>query len=351
MIIKIGTDRFWVRASNIERWADILSTLPERIPCKNKKDIAKDYLHYKVDESGRIINADEVYGLFGVEKSKTSVTIVGSNFIKENAEGYELTEGAVNLLNKYKENDAWEKTLGEQLLKYSLRVRTLALALLNGGYLYFAKGYMENFTSSYINYENIDYYIFSSKPEDININNLLNVYPSKVLGHFWKEELNIEDEETIQIQGVNKEEPSLGSMSTYLKIPMMLFEYLNWIKEDVDGKYVLDKHKIKEDISEETFNSLILDISLDDMDVLKELIANNSDARGFFPLEIVGSLLKDKIDSEDEKSYEQWIDHYFMCCINEGRLKIIDHEQGQPRHGRGLFGKKDYQLIKLEVVN
>jgi len=32
MIIKIGTDRFWVRASNIERWADILSTLPERIP-------------------------------------------------------------------------------------------------------------------------------------------------------------------------------------------------------------------------------------------------------------------------------------------------------------------------------
>lgn len=130
MIIKIGTDRFWVRASNIERWADILSTLPEKIPCKNKKDIAKDYLHYKVDESGRIINADEVYGLFGVEKSKTSVTIVGSNFIKENDNGYELTEGAINLLNKYKGNDAWEKTLGEQLLKYSLRVRTLALALL-----------------------------------------------------------------------------------------------------------------------------------------------------------------------------------------------------------------------------
>lgn len=351
MIIKIGTDRFWVRASNIERWADILTTLPERIPCKNKKDIAKDYLHYKVDEGGRIINADEVYGLFGVEKSKTSVTIVGSNFIKENDDGYELTEGAINLLNQYKDNAAWEKTLGEQLLKYSLRVRTLALALLNGGYLYFEKGYMENFTSAYINYENIDYHIFSSKPEDININNLINVYPSKVLGPFWKEELNILDEEIIQIQGVNKEEPSLGSMSTYLKIPMMLFEYLNWFKEEVDGKYILDKYKIKEDISEKTFNSLILDVLLEDMEVLKELIINNSDARGFFPLEIVGSILKDKIDSEDEKSYNQWIDHYFMSSINEGRLRIVDHEQGQPRHGRGLFGKKDYQLIKLEIVD
>lgn len=351
MIIKIGTDRFWVRASNIERWVDILSTLPEKIPCKNKKDIAKDYLYYKVDEGGRIINADEVYGLFGIERSKTSVTIVGSNFIKENDDGYELTDGAINLLNNYKDNAAWEKTLGEQLLKYSLRVRTLALALLNGGYLYFEKGYMENFTSAYINYENIDYHIFSSKPEDININNLINVYSSKVLGPFWKEELNITGEELIQIQGVNKEEPSLGSISTYLKIPMMLFEYLNWLKEEVDGKYILDKHKIKEDISEEIFNSLILDVSLDDMEVLKELIVNNSDARGFFPLEIVGSFLKDKIDSEDEKSYDQWIDHYFMSSINEGRLRIVDHEQGQPRHGRGLFGKKDYQLIKLEIID
>lgn len=351
MIIKIGTDRFWVRASNIERWADILSTLPQNISCKSKKDIAKDYLHYKVDEGGRIINADEVYGLFGVEKNKSGITIVGSNFIKGSLDGYELTDGAINILNKYKENAEWEKILGEQLLKYSLRVRTLALALLNGGYLYFEKGYMENFTSAYINYENVDYYIFSSKLEDININNLINIYPSKVLGPFWKEELTIANEEIIEIQGVNKKEPSLGSMSTYLKIPMMLFNYLDWIKEETDGKYILDKHKIKEDISEETFNSLIVNDVLDELEALKELIVNNLDARGFFPLEIVGSLLKDKIDKENEKSYEQWIDNYFMKATNKGTLRIVDHEQGQPRHGRGLFGKKDYQLIKLEIID
>lgn len=350
MIIKIGTDRFWVRASNIERWVSLLSSLPEKIPCKNKKDIAKDYLHYKVDEGGRIKNADEIYGLFGVEQSKSSITIVGSNFIKENTDGYMLTEGASNIVKQYKDKSQWEKTLGEQLLKYSLRVRTVALALLNGGYLHFDKGYMENFITSYINYKNANYYIFSSKSEDININNLINIYPSRVLGPFWKEELNIVDEETIQIHGINKEEPSLGSMSTYLKIPMMLFDYLGWIKE-VDGKYVLDKYRIKNDISEETFNSLLLVTSLNEMEILKELIISNSDARGFFPLATVGSMLKDRIDSEDKKDYEQWIDRYFMCGINEGRLRIVDHEQGQPRHGRGLLGKKDYQLIKLEIVN
>ncbi|MCW6078092.1 hypothetical protein [Clostridium sporogenes] len=351
MIIKLGTDRFWVRASNIERWADILSELPQNIECKSKKDIAKDYLHYKVDEGGRIINADEVYGLFGVEKTKSSIIIVGSNFIKESYDGYELTDGAINLLNKYKENGEWEKVLGEQLLKYSLRVRTLALALLNGGYLYFEKGYMENFTSSYINYENKNYYIFSSKSEDVNINSLINIYPSKVLGPFWKDELNISSEEIIEIEGVNKKEPSLGAMSTYLKIPMMLFDYLGWIKDEADGKYVLDKHKIKEDISEETFKSLIVNDVVDEVDILKQLIINNSDARGFFPLKVVGTLLKDKIDSDNEKSYEQWADQYFMKAINAGIIRIIDHEQGQPRHGRGLYGKKEYQLIKLEIVD
>ena len=70
MIIKIGTDRFWVKPSNIERWAEILKSLPEKTPCTSKKDIARDYLDYKVDESGRIVNADEVYGLFGVENTK-----------------------------------------------------------------------------------------------------------------------------------------------------------------------------------------------------------------------------------------------------------------------------------------
>ena len=46
-------------------------------------------------------NADEVYGLFGVEKSKVSMTIVGSNFIRETSDGYELSDNAVKLVEKY----------------------------------------------------------------------------------------------------------------------------------------------------------------------------------------------------------------------------------------------------------
>ena len=94
MIIKIGTDRFWVKASNIERWAETLKSLPKKIPCSSIKDLARDYLGYKVDESGRIVNADEVYGLFCAEKDKDSLTTVGCKFIKETDCRYELVEGA-----------------------------------------------------------------------------------------------------------------------------------------------------------------------------------------------------------------------------------------------------------------
>jgi hypothetical protein len=351
MIIKIGRDRFWVKASNLERWVEILTTLPEKIPCQSKKDIAKDYLHYTVDESGRILNADEVYGLFGVEKAKNSVTIVGCNLIKENEQGFELSDGAIKLLDEYKNNGPWEKTLAEQLLKYSLRVRSIAFTLLNGGYICFNNGYMEDLSNSYINYKDTNYYIFSDKTEKVNINNILQSYTYKILGPFWIEELGILNGEQVTFQGVTKKDPSLSALSTYLKIPMILFDYLKWIIEDDDQKYILNRQKIKEDISKETYESLIVDASLSEGDLLKELIVKNSDARGFFPLETVGSLLKDRLDKDNKKSYDQWIDHYFMTGINEGKFKIIDHEQGQPRHGRGLLDKKDYQLLKLEIID
>jgi len=349
MIIKLGTDRFWVKASNIERWAEILSCLPNKIPCNSKKDIAKDYLGYKVDERGRIVNADEIYGLFGIEKSENSITITGCNFIRNNEEGFELSDDAIELVEKYRQNDEWEKVLAKQLLKYSIRVRSIAYAMLNGGYLIFEKGYMENLAQAYIILNEKKYYIFSSKSDEININNLMNENQSKILGDFWRNELDISENEEIEFRGINKDYPSLGSMSTYLKIPMLLFDYLGWIIESEDGRYILDKHKIKADAGIDVYDSLINEADIDDIEILKRLIKEYTDARGFFPLGIVGSLLKKKVDNENLMSEEKWIDHYFITGINNGKFIIKEHEQGQPRHGRGLLGKKDYQLIKLEI--
>ena len=348
MIIKIGTDRFWVKSSNIERWPEILKELPEKIECKSKYGNAKDYLHYKSDTSGRIVNADEVYGLFGAEKSGDSYTIAGCNYIRQCSVGYELTESGVNLIQSYQGNDEWERLLAQQLLQYSLRVRSIWIALMNGGFLVLQNGFSGAISTGYIDYEDEKYYVFSSDPKQININTLIRRHPEKVFGEFWRAELEIEEDEIIEIHGVNKEYPSLGSMSTYIKIPLFLFEYLKWLKKDERGYYIVDKSVFKQGVSEATYQSFSVYGKVDELDILKDLIKQFSDTRGFFPVGIVGSLFKSKVANDDGRTEEQWIDHFFINGTNEGKFRIIDNEQGQPRHGRGLLGKKENQLIKLE---
>lgn len=348
MIIRIGTDRFWVKASNIERWPEILNVLPENIACKSKKGIAEDYLHYTIDSHGRIVNADEVYGLFGLERGKSSITISGCNFIKESQGGYILTSNALRLVELYRSNGPWEKVLGQQLLKYCIRVRSIAFALLNGGFLCFDSGYMENLVNSYIDFKGNKYFIFSDKPGDTNMNSLVNDFSNASLGLFWEKEIGVDEDEKFLFKGINKEYPSLGSMSTYLKIPLMLFEHLKWIIEISNKFYAFDKQQLKRDIDEETYKSLVCEDSLHEFEILKQLIKENTDARGFFPIGIVGLLLKGKIDSQNNMPDEQWIDHYFVTGISNGNFKIVEHEQGQPRHGRGLTGRKEYQLLKMK---
>ena len=348
MIIKIGTDRFWVKSSNIERWPEILKELPEQIDCKSKYGIAKDYLHYKADTSGRIVNADEVYGLFGAEKSGDSYTIAGCNLIKQCSGGYELTDSGISLMHSYQDNGSWEKLLAEQILKFSIRVRSIWAALVNGGFLVIQNSFSRVLSSEYIDCEGEKYYIFSSDSERVNINCLMRRHPEMALGDFWREELGVEKDEVIELHGVNKEYPSLGSMSTYIKIPLLLFEYLKWLKKDDRGYYVVNKSVFKHDVSEATYRSFLMNGEVDELDILKELINQSTDARGFFPVGIVGSVFKSKVAEEDERTEEQWIDHFFIKGTNDGRFKITDNEQGQPRHGRGLLGKKEYQLIKLE---
>ncbi|MEG2867890.1 MAG: hypothetical protein RR894_09090 [Terrisporobacter sp.] len=351
MIIKLGRERFWAKFSNIERWPEILKSLPKEIPSKSRNTIAKDYLHYTVDDKHRILNADEVYGIFGAEISKRSINIAGCNLIKKCNSGYKLSDEAIELVERYNNDEQWEIALASQVLKYSIRVRSIAIALLNGGYIQFKNKFMENLKEAYISYDKKIYYVFSDKTDEVNINTLIKDNSSDVLGPFWKEELDIIDDEEIVFSGATKGNPSLSFMTTYLQIPLHLFSYLEWFKEVEENKYILDKSKIKENIENEVIDSLIIGSGLDELDILKELIDEYKDSRGYIPVAIVGEKLKDKIGEEQDISIDDWVDRYFITKVNNEIIKIVDNEQGQPRHGRGLLGKKDHQLLKIEFIN
>ena len=348
MKIHITADRFWTDNSSIERWPEILLRLPEKMESNSKYDIAKTYLSYPTDDKGRLVRSDEFYGLFGAERKQEKIIISGANFISKGKEGYFLTDEALELRNCYQRDDGWEKQLAKQLLTYAIRVRALALGILNSDGICFPKKFLVENREVYVEVDGIRYFLLNPSTSVPNLNDFMKKYSKESLGPYWKKELNIGDEEEIELVGTTKEAPSLSQIGTYLKMPLTLFKYLDWFKEKGEGLFQFNKEKVKEDIGEDVFNSLLLSGALKDTDILKDLISKYGDIRGYFPVEMVGSILKENIEPESKESIDKWIDRYFMQGIESGKFRLIGYEQGQPRHGRGLLGDKEKQLIKLE---
>jgi len=352
MNIRLGIERFWNNPSDIERWPEILKKLPDIIPALSKSNIAKTYLGFKVDTKGRVLNTDEFYGLFGLEKKGTHMTIAGCNLIELTNDGYKKSEDAQSLIQAYETNNKWEIILAEQVLKYSPRVRIIIYSLINGGKLKCPKGFLKQQSQSYLTYMDHEYYIFSNKKDKLSINHLMDTNPEVTLGKFWLNKINPQNNslKKINFSGVTKEKPSIKDIGLYLKIPFSLFQYLGWIKEEAQELFTINIEKIKSDLSGETLGSLYANQSQDKDDILKGLIEEYSDFRGLFPVNLVGKKLKNLTDKESSMSTSRWIDAFFYGGFNDKRFKLVSHEQGQPRHGRGLLDKNECQLIKIEFL-
>ncbi len=348
MKIRITVDRFWNDFSSIERWPEILINLPEKMESKSKYDIAKNYLSYPTDDRGRVLRSDEFYGLFGAEIKQEKIIISGCNLIQLNDEGYFLSEEALKLRVCYERDEGWEKELAKQLLKYSIRVRAVIIGILNGGGVQFPKKFLYKNREAYIELNGKRYYPLNPTTDVTNLNDFMKDFGKESLGPYWREILRISNEEYIEILGTTKDTPSLSDIGTYLKIPLTLFEYLGWFIDKGEGKYQIDKEKLKEDIGTDIYESLIIEEFLNDVDILKDLIKDYQDIRGLFPVEHVGEVLKSRIAPEINGDIGKWIDRYFLEGVEKGKFRIVDYEQGQPRHGRGLLGDKKKQLIKIE---
>lgn len=348
MIFKISKEKFWDNSAGIERWPEMLKRLPHEIEYSDKNKIAEEYFGMKKDEKGRLNGSYEVYGLFGGEKKGDVVTLTGCKLIRKTEHGCQLTDEAVMLVEAYDNDNKWEILLMEQLLKYSLRVRTIVTALLNGGKFYFKEGYLKGMSKAFVEYEEEIYYVFYDKSDKKNLNDLMRVFSRKAVGEFWLKEFEINEDEIIEIEGISNRKPSINSISTQIKIPMVLLEYLGFIKEVEVGYYSINKNKFKEDICKDVFESFLLEDEIDDLQVLKKLIQEYKDYSGYFPVAIVGEKLKRIIDPDSKGAIDSWIDKYFISGFNLGKFKLSSYQQGQPRHGRGLLGKREQQLIIIE---
>ena len=354
--IRLSIERFWIEPGNFESWCEYLSRIPQKTEAKSMKEIAAIYLNKDVVEKDKKLDrSKELFGLLGYEyfKGTAQFEIKGLYFL-ERKDGYlHLTEDAQRLVAAYQNNDGWEVRLARQLLRFSPRVRVIISLLLNGSYFTTGGTSLDSIGKWKLEKEDMSYLPFASNPQKNDMNHLLEKFKVSALGSEWIEvlrEKKIELEEDWSFIGSGGKAPAITNLTAFMRSPMQLFDYLDWFYEIEDGKVILNQEKIATDIDDlDSLFSIGETESVDEFVTLKETIHLYSDNRNFFPLEPVLEQVLIKHYPTWKKGLSRFVDFYVTNGIRKGLFTVIAHESGQPRHGRGYLGKREYQLLKLDI--
>ena len=352
--IKLAIERFWMEPGNFELWCDVLTRIPQKTEARTIKDIAKFYLDkdlYGTDK--KLDRSKELFGLMGSNYSKSSgyLELKGVNFL-ERQDGYlQLTQEAMEVVEAYQKSGEWEKILARQLLSYSPRTRVIMHLLLNDGIIVPQGFPLAELGKWQIVYEGEIYFPFASNPARNDMNRLLLKFNTQALGPMWKvvvanNGLILDDD--WQFIGSGGPEPAIHNLTAFMRCPMQLFDYLEWLTEKADGTRIINMQKITDDLNITKLFTVKHMEEQSELHWLEREIEQNADYRGLFPVEQILERLMLKYYLRWDQGLPRFIDYYLTKGINERTFEIIENESGQPRHGRGYLGKREYQLIKLD---
>jgi hypothetical protein len=306
------------------------------------------------EKDKKLDRSKELFGLHGYEYSKHSQSfkIKGVHFLTRTDDGYLIrTEEANKLVAAYKQQYGWELLLAKQLLRYSPRTRVIMHLLLNDG-LFETNGHsLEQLSKWTLRFADALYHPFSSNPDLNDMNFLLHAFKNEALGKDWRDILaqeEIELDEDWMFVGSNGKEPAKTNISSFMRAPMQLFAYLDWFIEADVGIIILNKEKMLEHIDSHFLFSFTNVQSIPEIEWLKKKVDEERDDRGFVAIEPLLRKLMERFYPTWEQGLARFVDYYITKGIREGLFIIADYESGQPRHGRGYLGKREYQLLKLE---
>ncbi|MEH7370170.1 hypothetical protein [Priestia megaterium] len=350
--IRLAIERFWMEYNNFELWANVLTYLPEKLEVKSAKELAQVYLYKNVEGNNRRLDrSKEIFGLMGsIYHSKAQeIEIKGVRLIELQGEHLVLTEDAKALIYAYKEDNGWELLLAKQLLRYSPRVRVLFSLLWKGAYFNTENAKLEQLSRWKLIYKDCIYQPFASKESDMNL--LLGKFKEEALGPYWKRvfiQRNIELREDWKFVGSQGSEPAKSNLSSLMHSPFTLFDYLGWLRFEAGGRVSLLHDRVRDDIDGEELFEAVEDLSTNSLlSVLKEVIHENQDYRGFFPVEPTLNVIQKQFYPEWNKGLDRFVDYFITTGVQDGLFIIEDYESGQPRHGRGYLNRREYQLIRL----
>lgn len=86
--------------------------------------------------------------------------------------------------------------------------------------------------------------------------------------------------------------------------------------------------------------------------LLCEITEKEADLRGFIAIEPVMRLLYERLSEAQfvsTLSFAAWMDEFLSWALKSGKIEILAAEPGQARHGRGLFGDRQRQLVRWKI--
>ncbi len=361
-INKIGLNKLflWQEAERIQIFPEAFSRLePDRI--YSRRELATEVfgLAYKDEKSSHPIRGEVLRNIFGLGPlGEDKINISGFNaFARVSRDQYRPNPLTVDIGDAYKsakDEDEWTYPFARLLCRFEVRTRLMLHLIGKAGYclMFETPAFFAN-PSSKARLEKEDETIPLFVPAKGLFNQLLQDYRHIALGRWWKEEIQQDGYDLnpeFSFVGMRGAAPSMDKLNSTFKCSLFLFKYLGMIESRQSGWMIYPK-RTKEVLGKELAEDFLEEIPEEKektlVSKLQEIVVQMQEAEGFV---VVSSLAKRwaRLNGISITEAELQFDEFMRELLYDGKARILARHQGQPRHGRGLFGDDSARMIKLE---
>ncbi len=363
-ITRIGLNKLflWMEAERLESYPEAFARLQAGQKYTKEMLIKEVYglIYNEKGDSNHPVRSDFMRNLFGLEiAGPEKVSIRGINALREiEPKIFTPTPMALEIGQAYLRRDelSWLQGLARMIARYEVRTRLMLYLLGKGeGRLVFPNEEFFGFASSHAELLQSEKRIALFAEDAKAFNALLQEHRSVAMGRWWTDLIYSEGLEIAPefgFEGLREPTPPTNKLNSRLKISLFLMKYLGIIQNQ-GGEWTVKPIRMLEVLGPEIAQDFVLidEISQtpNPLEWVKEWQSATQDEAGFI---VVSELVKQWAErmniplSQAEVELDDWMREQSY----HGRVRIIEMNQGQPRHGRGLYGDDGARKIKFEII-
>lgn len=345
-IVRLSKLFLWPEPARFQAYPEFLVLIDPEEPYKHMHDVARRAGGQRMLDDTHVKHENIVRNLPGLEYNKEHEPVIrGVGLMQKTGKQFFLSDWGRQLRDAYLEDStgiAWKVILASNLLSREPRIRSMVRIISRSdGVLKFPQGGF--FTGRYKQAELIMgdkvYRPFVDQQEcQQNLQQLIIDLGYWALGS-WQQEIA---EGKIIYSGADKESITATGLSMAMKAAFTLFKHLDLVDE-YDGELQWRNVTAAQLLGDELAQDFGWDkgIILDTLRIVKDLIGQLTADNGFLVASQLINRMEERGIAESEKTLAKLLD--------AGHIRLEAWDYGQMRHGRGLFGEPDKQLLKLSI--